>query len=109
MPSQKVLMMPTQSSEHPSRLRREENPPYPEYAVEILRSALDIQQDLGGVKHAIQTLESSSKRQAETLDAIGRDARSAKIATRILIAAMIVVAAAVGWVITMFVTLHPFK
>lgn len=102
-------MMPTQSPEHPSRLRQEENPPYPEYVVELLRSALDIQQDIGGMKHAIQTLESSSKRQAETLDAIEREVHSAKITVRVLVGVMIAVAAVVGWAVTMLVTLHPLK
>jgi len=61
--SEKVLIMP-------SRLRRDEDTPYPEYAVAILRSALDIHQDIGGMKHAVEALEATTKKQGEKLEAI---------------------------------------
>ena len=61
--SEKVLIMP-------SRIRRDEDPPYPEYAVAILRSALDIHQDIGGMKHAVEALEDTTNKQGEKLEAI---------------------------------------
>ena len=63
MQSEKVLIMP-------SRIRRDEDPPYPEYAVAILRSALDIHQDIGGMKHAVEALEDTTNKQGEKLEAI---------------------------------------
>jgi hypothetical protein len=69
VPSEKILTMPP-SSERPPRLRRDEDPPYPEYAVAILRSALDIHQDIGGMKHAVEALEATTNKQGEKLEAI---------------------------------------
>lgn len=99
--------MPIQSPEHPSRLRQEENPPYPEYVVGILRSALDIQQDIGGMKKAIETLESRTKRQEETLEAIGKDVHAAKVTMRVLIGLIVAAAAVIGWVLTTYIGVHP--
>src|SRR5579872_4650634 len=55
----------------PSRLRRDEAPPYPEYAVAMLRSALDIHQDIGGLKSSIAALQATTNKQGENLEAIG--------------------------------------
>jgi hypothetical protein len=63
MQSEKILIMP-------GRLRQDENPPYPEYAVAILKSALDIHQDIGGIKHAVEALEATTQKQGEKLEAI---------------------------------------
>jgi hypothetical protein len=107
MSSEKVLIMPIQTPERPSRLRREENPPYPEDAVAILRSALDMHQEIGGMKQAIEGLQATSRRQAETLDEVGREAHSAKITMRVLIGVGIVIAGLIGWAIATYITVHP--
>lgn len=109
MPSEKVLTMPVQTPERPSRLRREENPPYPEYAVAILRSALDIHQNIGGMKQAIESLESTTRRQGDTLEEVGRDVHAAKVTMRVLIGVGIVIAAVIGWAIATYLTLHPAR
>jgi hypothetical protein len=109
MPSEKVLMMPIQTPERPSRLRREENPPFPEYAVAILRSALDIHQNIGGMKQSIEALEVTTRKQADTLDQVGRDVHSAKVTMRVLIGVGIVIAAVIGWAIATYLTLHPAR
>lgn len=107
MSSEKVLIMPTQTPERPSRLRREENPPYPEDAVAILRSALDMHQEIGGMKQAIEGLQSTTRRQAETLDEVSREAHAAKVALRVLIGVGIVAAGLIGWAIFAYMSVHP--
>jgi hypothetical protein len=77
VPSEKVLIMPS-SSERSARLRRDEDPPYPEYAVAILRSALDIHQEMEGMKHAVEALEATTNQQGAKLDAIAEIALAVK-------------------------------
>lgn len=57
MESQKVLIMPDRSN----RLRREENPPYPEFGIQVLREVLKINEGVGETKGAVKTLESELK------------------------------------------------
>ncbi|HXC32709.1 MAG TPA: hypothetical protein VNZ56_09565 [Verrucomicrobiae bacterium] len=63
MESQKVLIMPDRSN----RLRREENPPYPEFGIQVLREVLKINEGVGETKGAVKTLESELKTQGERL------------------------------------------
>lgn len=133
MQSEKVLIMPILNPERPSQLRREENPPYPEYDIEILREVLSIKEAVGETTHAVQTFESELKNHGEklgavaemaqaiknletasrkhglTLEEVGKDAHSAKITVRILIGLMILAAGAIAWAITTYIGIHPFK
>src|ERR1700688_3621096 len=99
MHSKKVLIMP-------SRLRREESPPYPEYDIKILHEVLKINDKIndsfGETKGAIKTLELELKNQGErvwgaiknlestsqrhdgTLGDIGKDIHAAKVTMRVL-------------------------
>ena len=62
MQSEKVLIMPDRS-----RLRRDENPPYPEFGVQILSEVLKINEGVGETKGAVMTLQSEVKSQGERL------------------------------------------
>lgn len=133
MQSEKVFIMPILNPERPSQLRREENPPYPEYDIEILREVLNIRDSVGETTCAVKTLESelknhgeklgsvaemaqaiknletASRKQGLALEEVGKDAHSAKIAIRILVGIMIVAAGAIAWAITTYIGIHPFK
>ena len=121
MQSEKVLIMP-------SRLRREESPPYPEYDVKILQEVLKINDkindSLGETKGAIKTLESELKNQGErlgtaikkleaasqkhgeTLEGIGKDVHTAKVMTRVLVGLILAAAGFIGWVVTTYIAAH---
>jgi len=121
MKSEKVLIMP-------SRLRREENPPYPEYDIKILSAVLEINDKINGsfgeTKDAIKTLESELKNQGErlgtaiktlevtshkhgeTLDGIGKDVHAAKVTVRVLVGLILVGASLIGWVVTTYIAGH---
>lgn len=74
MQSEKVLIMP----ERKSRLRREENPAYPEFAVEMLREfsktiseeISPIREDIGIMKITMNNVEAQVKSHGEKLEAL---------------------------------------
>ena len=124
MQSEKVLIMP-------SRLRREESPPYPEYDIKILHEVLKINDKIndsfGETKGAIKTLESELKNQGErlgtaiktlearshkhgeTLEGIGKDVHAAKVTIRVLVGLILVVASLIGWVVATYIAAHASK
>lgn len=102
MQSEKVLTMP-------NRLRRDENPPYPEYAVAILQSALDMHQDVGEMKSAVRMLEATQRQHGDKLDAVGKDLHAAKTTIRVLVGLIIAAAGVIGWAVTTYVNLRPAK
>jgi hypothetical protein len=72
--SQKVIIMPDPKS----RLRQGENPPYPEFAVDMVREFTKaiseqispMREDVSVMKYAMGTLESQSKQHGEKLEAV---------------------------------------
>lgn len=76
MSSKKVLIMPIQTPGRQPRLRQEENPPYPEFAFEMLREVTKaisgeispIREDIGGMKHAIIAFQSELRKHGEKLE-----------------------------------------
>jgi hypothetical protein len=73
MQSKKVLIMPDRS-----RLRHDENPPYPEFAISMVREFTKaiseeispIREDIGGVKYAITGFQSEVRKHGEKLEEI---------------------------------------
>ena len=65
MQSKKVLRMPTPSTNRTPRLRREENPPYPEHDIQILREVLRINEGVEETNAAVKTMESEVKNQGQ--------------------------------------------
>ncbi len=71
MQSEKVLIMP-------NRLRHDEKPPYPEFAVEMVREFTKtisqeispMREDIGVMKYAVGNLELQSRTQGEKLEQI---------------------------------------
>jgi len=74
--SEKVLIMPIPTSGRPPQLRREENPPYPGYDIEILREVLKINETVGQTAHAVNALESELKNHGEKLGRIAEMAHA---------------------------------
>lgn len=78
MRSEKVLIMPMPNPDRKSRLRREENPPYPEFAVEMVREFTKaisdeispMRADVAVMKHTMADLESESKSHGQKLEDI---------------------------------------
>jgi methyl-accepting chemotaxis protein len=78
MQSEKVLIMPNRSQERPSRLRSDENPPYPEFAIELLREVSKgvaeeisvLREDLSAMKDTIGALQTDLKENGEKLNAV---------------------------------------
>ena len=76
MQFEKVIVMPDQNRK--SRLRSEENPPYPEFAVEMVREFTKtisqeispMRADVVGLKHSIGTLEKESAKQGTKIETI---------------------------------------
>jgi hypothetical protein len=84
MQSEKVLIMP-------NRLRHDEKPPYPEFAVEIVREFTKtisaeispMREDIGEMKHAVGSLELQSRTHGEKLEQIvGMNHRISTVETR---------------------------
>jgi hypothetical protein len=84
--SKKVLIMPTRTPERPSRLRHNENPPYPEFAIEMLREVSKaisdeispIREDIGAIKFAIASFQSELKSHGEKLGVLTEVAHDVK-------------------------------
>jgi hypothetical protein len=62
--------MPTESNKRNPRLRRDENPPYPEYVFEWIRPVLEMQKDIGCMTEAVGTLKGKMEEHTEKLGKI---------------------------------------
>jgi hypothetical protein len=67
--SSNIIVMPSRTPDRPSRLRREENPPFPEYDIAVLREVLKISETVGETAYAVNALESELKNHGEKLGA----------------------------------------
>jgi hypothetical protein len=73
-----LIVMPMPNQKPRSPLRSDENPPYPEFAIEILREVSKsiseaispIREDIGIMKYAMGTMETQLRSHGEKLDAI---------------------------------------
>ena len=71
-------MMPTQNPNRPPRLRGDENPPYPEFAIEMLREVAKaisdqispMREEIGAIKFAITSFQSELKSYGEKLGVV---------------------------------------
>jgi len=73
-----VIVMPMPNPNRKPPLRREENPPYPPFAIDMLREfskaiseeISPIREDIGVMKYAMNSLESQLRNHGEKLEAV---------------------------------------
>jgi hypothetical protein len=92
----------------PSRLPDITPPaPAPDYGVHLMQSILEIQRSLGGLEHAVVSLEVRSKEHDSKLDQIGKDVHAAKVTMGVVGAIIVGAAAFIGWIVTTYISAHP--
>ena len=91
----------------PSRLP-DVTPPLaaPDYGLHLMQSILEIQRSLGGLEHAVVSLEVRSKEQGDKLDHLVKDVYAAKIVVSVVGALLLLAASFLGWVITTYISAH---
>lgn len=75
----------------------------------FLEIVMGMQNSLGKVCEAVESLKTQAKHHDDKLDQIGKDVHAAKVVVGVLVGIVLAAAALVGWVVTTYIAAHPGK
>jgi hypothetical protein len=91
--------------------RREGSPSLPDTDpsgnYSFLEIVMSMQNMLGRVCEAVESLKTQAKHHDDKLDQIGKDVHAAKVVVGVLVGIVLAGAALVGWIVTTYISAHP--